>query len=456
MSPTERVKKISRGGCVLDIAPSRRLPVGHHLQPQLHPLPFRAGVFWMTAGNVLYSVSQWAMLVIITKMSSPETVGQLILALAVTAPIVLFTNFQLRTIQAADALGGHEFGVYFSLRFVTASIAVAAIAVIAFSGHWSASTAWVIFSVGIFKAVESFSDVVYGFFQQRERMDYIARSLAIRGPIAALVLGATFYLTKRLALACIAVAVTWLIVLLMNDRAAAMALMRDSAKTVKRSLWVYWSPFDLFRLARLGIPLGAVATLWTLNSSVPRYFIAHSFGERELGFFGAIAYIHVAGTTLVRALGQTAIPKLSVHFATGNSRAFRRLLAGALVTAGAVGAGGIIVSATSGRAVLNAIYSPQYGNYCGLFAWQMVASCCAYIVSVLECALTSAREFDRQFYMVAGTTTATIAGVYLMLPMYGLRAVPLSMVIGYCFYMILAGQLLRKRLTRSLEAGRVS
>jgi O-antigen/teichoic acid export membrane protein len=368
----------------------------------LSRLRFRLGVLWMFVANVVYSFAQWAMLVTITKMGSPETVGQFILALAIAAPIVLFTNLQLRCIQAGDAREAHAFGTYFVLRLITAPIAIVIIALVALVGHWSTSTALVIVCVGLFKSVESFSDLAYGLFQHHERMDYIARSLMLRGPLAALVLGLTFYVSRSLAWSCFAVAVGWLIVLLINDRATAVSVLLESCGGPNPTQWIQWKTSEVVRLVRTGIPLGAIATIWTLNANVPRYLIAHRFGERELGLFGAIAYIHIAGTTLVGALGQSAIPKLAGYYAGGDRDAFRSLLYKVLAVTGAIGLAGIAFAATCGRPFLTAIYSSAYGTYYGVFTFQMVASCCAYIVSVLECALNSTRLFDAQVWMVIG------------------------------------------------------
>ena len=55
---------------------------------------------WTLAGNVVYLASQWAMLVVLAKLGSPELVGQLAPDLHVTTPIFLFANLRLRAVQA--------------------------------------------------------------------------------------------------------------------------------------------------------------------------------------------------------------------------------------------------------------------------------------------------------------------------------------------------------------------
>jgi len=52
------------------------------------PLTLRRNFSWTLLGNVVYAGCQWAMLVVLAKLGTPEMVGQF--ALVVTAPIVLY------------------------------------------------------------------------------------------------------------------------------------------------------------------------------------------------------------------------------------------------------------------------------------------------------------------------------------------------------------------------------
>ena len=76
-------------------------------------LSLRKNFSWTFAGNVVYALSQWGMLTVLAKLGSPEMVGRFALGLSITAPIVMFTNLQLRQIQATDARGEYRFGDYF-------------------------------------------------------------------------------------------------------------------------------------------------------------------------------------------------------------------------------------------------------------------------------------------------------------------------------------------------------
>ena len=144
-------------------------------------LSLRANFSWTFVGNVFYAGCQWGMLALLTKLVSPEMVGQFALGLAITAPVMLFASLQLRTVQATDARREYLFGDYLGLQLITTALALLVIvAVVLLAGyHWEA--ALVILAVGMAKAFESISDVFYGLLQQHERMDRIAKSKMIKG-----------------------------------------------------------------------------------------------------------------------------------------------------------------------------------------------------------------------------------------------------------------------------------
>ena len=134
------------------------LAPGPCAKPAPRPLSLRSNFSWTFAGNVVYAGCQWGMLMVLAKLGSPERVGQFALGLALTAPVIMLTNLQLRAIQATDARREYRFGHYLALRLATTALSLLVIAGIACG--YRLETALVILAVGLSKAFESLSDVV--------------------------------------------------------------------------------------------------------------------------------------------------------------------------------------------------------------------------------------------------------------------------------------------------------
>src|SRR5580704_14620345 len=83
----------------------------------------RVNFSWTMLGNVVYRGTQWGILVLLARLSSPEAVGQFSLGLAIAAPVMLFAGLQLRAVQATDARVQFQFSDYAGLRILLTAVA---------------------------------------------------------------------------------------------------------------------------------------------------------------------------------------------------------------------------------------------------------------------------------------------------------------------------------------------
>ena len=64
----------------------------------------------------MYAICQCGAVVALAKLGSSSMVGQFSLGLAIAAPVLMFTNLNLRAVQATDAQRTYSFGEYLRLR----------------------------------------------------------------------------------------------------------------------------------------------------------------------------------------------------------------------------------------------------------------------------------------------------------------------------------------------------
>jgi O-antigen/teichoic acid export membrane protein len=391
--------------------------------PPRAALSLRANFSWTFIGNVVYAGCQWAMLVVLAKLGSPELVGRFALGFAVTAPVVMLTNLQLRGVQATDARQEHRFGEYLALRLVAVPLALAIVAAITILSRYGWETTLVVLAVGLAKTFESVSDVFYGLLQQHERMDRIAKSMLLKGPLSLVALGVVVYLTGNVLWATLALAAVWALLLLAYDVPNGARVLRfalQAGMETQETLRPVWNPRNLARLARLALPLGIVMMLGSLTTNIPRYFIAHYNGAAELGIFAAMGYILIAGTTVVDALGQSASPRLAKLYAAGDTVGFRALVVKLLGSGVALGVVGLALGATMGRRALTLMYRPEYAAHLNVFLWLLVAAGIGYLCSFVGYSVTAARYFAIQVPIFVVSIVVNLAACAVLIPRYGL------------------------------------
>lgn len=404
---------------ILSAPPSSRLA---------QPLSLRANFSWTFVGNMVYAGCQWGMLMVLAKLGTPEMVGQFSLGLAVTAPVIMFANLQLRNVQATDARGDYQFGDYLALRLISTLAALLIIGGLAFASGYQQETLFVILIVGLAKAFEALSDVYYGLFQQRERMDRIAKSMLIKGPFSLAVLGMGVWLTGSIIWGVIGLTVVWGLLLLLFDLHSARLITHAAPASI--ALRPNWNPTLLLNLAWFALPLGIVRMLIALDSNIPRYFMESYWGETTLGYYSSVAYLVIAGNTVVAALGQSASPRLARYFAEKQYKRFFSLM-GKLLGIGVVtGLVAILIAALFGRELLVLLYTAEYANYADFFVWMMCAGLTSYLASFLNYGMTATRHFKPQILLFGSVATVVVSTSYFFIPKYGVYGGAIAIIAG--------------------------
>jgi O-antigen/teichoic acid export membrane protein len=411
----------------------------------LAPLSLRRNFSWTFAGNVVYAAAQWGILVLLAKLGSPEMVGQFALGLAITAPVILFANLQLRSVQATDARRDYTFADYLGLRLLTTLAAYAVIVAIVLIAGYGQETALVILFIGAAKAFEAISDIFFGLLQQHERMDRIAKSLMIEGPLTLAVMGLILYGTRSVAWATLGMAVVWALQLALYDLRSGLLIL--GAGAWQRALPRFRMDI-LRRLAWLALPLGFVMLLISLNTNIPRYVIERYLGKEQLGIFAAMAYLMVAGTTVVFALGQSASPRLSQYYSDQNYGAYWRLLRRLLMLGAGLGGVGIVITLLFGQEILTIFYGETYGLHTDILTLIVLASSIGYCASFLGYGMTAARYFRAQMPVFAVVVATTTVMSFMLIPRLGLAGAALTMIVAALVQFVLSFAILRYALRK--------
>jgi len=397
----------------------------------------RINFLWNAAGNAVFALSQWGILVVFAKLGSPILVGQLVYGLALTAPLFVVAGLQLRSIQATDANNKYALGKYLGLRVLT-TLAAVIVTIIVSTFMWAAGNqaALIILFWGLTKAIDSGSDALYGFFQQSERMDYVGVSLILRGLLAISSVALVFHASHSALLALTGLLIAWVAVLILFDIPVARSILR-SRDLKSYPINAQSKMFDVVLDRRLltslffeAAPLGVVIFLLTIQVQIPRYVVAGFLHTRELGLFSAAAYITFIGSTLANALGAPACVRLAKYHATGERSAFLKLMKELILVAAALGTAGILVSTFAGARILALLYTDEYSRMAGVLTILCVGSALSYFASFLGYAMTALKRYRIQAPIGFCVVLITLIGCYWLTGRYGLMGTAFGVLAG--------------------------
>jgi O-antigen/teichoic acid export membrane protein len=418
----------------------------------LRPCSLRANFAWTFLGHATYMASQWGQVVAIAKLTSAAKVGQFALALAVTAPVNMLAGLQLRTVQATDARHDYVFGDYLALRLLGSVVTVLVTAAIALVGY-RGETALVIIVIGLAKSIEAISDIIWGLLQQHERMDRVSHSMMIKGPLSLGALALAVYITKSTLWGATGLAVAWLVTLLTYDAASGARVLGGGSGLGERSrlLRPRWHWPTLWRLTMLSSPMGVVRMLATAKPNIPRYFIQYYQGAASLGIFSALAYLVVAGTAVVEALGQSASPRLAQYFAAGRIEAFMHLAERVIIIAALLGLGGVGVAVWLGKPLLVLLYRPEYAEHATVLVWIAIGAGVTYVASILNYIFAATRAFSRLLSPYVIITASTLVLSAALVPHYGLMGAAWALLVSSVVHVVVVPVALIPVLRRSLR-----
>jgi O-antigen/teichoic acid export membrane protein len=383
------------------------------------PLSLRRNFSWTVLGEVAYAGCQWAMVVAMTKLGTPELLGRFSLGLAVVTPVFMFTNLQLRALQATDATPEGSFAPYFTLRLFSTIATMVVLGGVAVLYSEDLEIRAGILLLGLAKGVEALSDICHGRLQQMGNLKWVSLSLILKGTLSLAAVAAGVYWTQHLAPVCLLLLLTWLVVFLAVD---VPVVARTGIHGPRSTFALCREPRTLKHLLGLGLPLGLMAMLIALRMSVPRFVLEEYWQEHAVGVYAALASLMLLTTLPAAALGTAASPRLGYCMALRDRAALRNLLARLLGVSFLFGAAGVALALIAGRLLLRVVYSASIADYAEspeAFIWLMLAAACANLCSILNWAVVAARYVNIQIPLHLGLLVVTAVACYAWVPSQG-------------------------------------
>lgn len=398
--------------------------------PGVRPLSLRRNFTWTLAGNIVYAASQWGILVILAKLGTAAMLGQYALAVAVSAPIIIFFQFHLRALQVTDAKDEYLFAHYFGHRIVGMIIATAVAAAIGLVAY-PPMIGLLILMVAVNQAVAACRDLFFGAMQKQERMDVVGVGQMISGVLNLAFLGGAIALTGSLHVAIAMAILSKLGMWFFYDRPQASKLLKAAAgeDAAAASMRPSFTGAQMWRLAKLAAPLGLVMMIISACTSIPRYFIEAFHGQAALGYFAAIAALLQAGRLIIAALGQSALPRLARYY-EHNLRAYRLLVFKLLACGVVVGLGGVAVAHLIGGPILTLLFTAEYAAYQDVFVLVMIGGGVLYVASFLGVAMTAARYLKIQVPINILILLVTLFGSWWLVEPHGLWGAAMTLLIA--------------------------
>lgn len=262
-------------------------------------------IVWTITGNGGYALMQALAMILVNHYLGLEALGVFSLAMAVTAPIMLFSNLGLRNLWVTDVASRYSFDIFVAIRRITSSIAVLICMVVGFVYDAVEGFYLVVLLVALSKFVENDADVYYAFWNKENNQKKLALSVLFRGVFGCfgIWIGVKFFGDVYAALTLYLIA--WIIVHYIYDL-RSIPVVRITMRDVLQ---------EAPELILKGLPLGVALFLINMILNLPRFALERTDGLQAVGVFSALYFFVQAGSIAINSVGQAMLPKLSRHYA---------------------------------------------------------------------------------------------------------------------------------------------
>ena len=378
---------------------------------------------WLVGGNFVFAFSQWVILIFFARMTNQENLGQYALALAIVTPIFAVGNLQLRPLYILDVNSEQKYTYthFYYLRLICSFIALACCLVL---GLFFNVSILVLLLVGLLKFFESYSDIIYAYYNAHDQTQLISKSLFLKGTLSVLAVAVGLYLFDFYT-ALILFLIVYLVVWLFIDN----LYIQKTQEIKKMSL-------DL-GIMKSAIPMGISLGIVTLQSNIPRLFLDQYASIEAVGIFTVLSYFIIVGSIFINSICQYLSPRLT-HAWNHNRAYFKKLLSMALLIAGGLGLIAIFLSYFMGEFVLNLVYGAEYVAYTDAFVLTMVAGFILYLATVLGYTLTAIGFIKQQVYLFSIVLIFSVLVSYLCIPEYGIIGGIYTLMVSYLVQCVLS------------------
>lgn len=136
--------------------------------------------FWNMMGSLANALSTVILSICVNRIIGAETAGVFAFAYANAQLMLTIGAFEVRPFQSTDVKEKYSFGTYFYHRVFTCILMILATVVVILAGHYDYQKCMTLILFSLFKAVEAFTDVYGGRFQQKDRIDISGKLFFIR------------------------------------------------------------------------------------------------------------------------------------------------------------------------------------------------------------------------------------------------------------------------------------
>ena len=315
---------------------------------------FLKNFIWNSLGTGINSFNSLFFLIIVTRINGLEIAGIFSIAYATATILYTLAMYSGRLCQVTDIENKIKDKEYILNRAITTGIMLVGASIFLLLKKYTGFKTTVFALLAVFKGLEAFSDILYGVMQKNGYLYKAGQSLFLKGIVGIILFLVVDLITKDLRLACLAVILVNIAVLIVYDFfIVSRKLIDKTGINIKNSLSILKSEFFVF--------FNSFAGIYILNA--PKYAIDGFLTEDIQAIYGYIMMPATVMTLFTQFIVMPFLGKLKDMYEAKNLDEMNKTTFRIKLVVTAFGAFAVLAALLLGPEVLGILYGQDLRAY---------------------------------------------------------------------------------------------
>lgn len=326
---------------------------------------FRKNFIWNIVGTSFNAFNSLFFMIAVTRINGVENAGIYTIAYSTACILYMIGIYAGRIYQVTENNKAITNKDYIFNRMISCIIIFVISILFVIIKKYDIYKSSIFIILALYKALEAFSDVLYGILQKNNFLDKAGKSCFIKAILSVIAFILIDILTHNLIIACFSIVAVYLIIILLYDYRQVKEFIKSTEKVeIKNVINIFKGGFFPFAISFLGVYM----------TNAQKYAIDSFLSEDIQAIFGII----IMPATVMGLLAQFLIhPYLNEIFELYNSNKFtkiKKILYKIILVILVIGAICSIIGYLIGTPVLGFVYGIDLSQYSVQLAMILIAA----------------------------------------------------------------------------------
>lgn len=366
---------------------------------------FRRNFIWNTLGTGFNAFNSLFFMIIVTRVNGVDEAGVFTIAFSTACILYAIGLYAGRIYQVTELNKKISDKDFIISRLITNILMLIFLVIFCFFKGYDTEKFTIFLLLTIYKALEAFSDVIYGVLQKNDKLDIVGKSLFAKSLMSIIVFLIIDIIFKNIIWSIVSMIVMCLLIMFFYDFKKVHKFIDFKSKVDMKNVFdILKKGFFTFAISFLG--------MYVLNA--PKYSIDTYLADNYQTIFGIIVMPATVIGLMAQFLIHPYLNKFVAFYESGDLKKLKKLLLKLLSIIMVLGIISTIVAYLIGTQVLGIIYGLDLSEYKLGLAIIIVSAILYAIGTIYSSILTTVRETVSQFiiYVIVSIFAGVLSSIF--------------------------------------------